>query len=410
LYTFNAFFLLANIKAQIMRLHFILAVFVLGMVFSSPPFFHASAEDDQCVGFLENCEKNCGEGKLNENKSLCKTWQGGVYKSCVCDGAGFDFESSEEMVQEEGDDARTMMASSSYAEEGSTEEAKGEGKEGEEGAMPEMIACEGPAGNGMTTNANENLDISIPGMMMRSFFGDGMDDSTFSSSSSLFGQDETSDASFLGSARQNYLSQQPTYFSSRVFRVPLISFVEEEDGNSDIINDNVGFETLSSLGEGDRYSRSQPFVFFSSSSSSSNDDGMDADVALMKDFQTVVDGFFGSLEDGSSSRLGEKPKPPPTTVQYGRYRERKMRRERALTCFISVSLISLVLFSIYVAVTRIFADDDDEEDMYRELCDDSKTEPLLCLDAEVVENGDAGVVEHSKVYAVNSRWKSAARV
>jgi hypothetical protein len=393
-----------------MRLHFILAVFVLGMVSSSPPFFHASAEDDQCVGFLENCEKNCGEGKLNENKSLCKTWQGGVYKSCVCDGAGFDFESSEEMVQEEGDDARTMMASSSYAEEGSTEEAKGEGKEGEEGAMPEMIACEGPAGNGMTTNANENLDISIPGMMMRSFFGDGMDDSTFSSSSSLFGQDETSDASFLGSARQNYLSQQPTYFSSRVFRVPLISFVEEEDGNSDIINDNVGFETLSSLGEGDRYSRSQPFVFFSSSSSSSNDDGMDADVALMKDFQTVVDGFFGSLEDGSSSRLGEKPKPPPTTVQYRRYRERKMRRERALTCFISVSLISLVLFSIYVAVTRIFADDDDEEDMYRELCDDSKTEPLLCLDAEVVENGDAGVVEHSKVYAVNSRWKSAARV
>jgi hypothetical protein len=393
-----------------MRLHFILAVFVLGMVSSSPPFFHASAEDDQCVGFLENCEKNCGEGKLNENKSLCKTWQGGVYKSCVCDGAGFDFESSEEMVQEEGDDARTMMASSSYAEEGSTEEAKGEGKEGEEGATPEMIACEGPAGNGMTTNANENLDISIPGMMMRSFFGDGMDDSTFSSSSSLFGQDETSDASFLGSARQNYLSQQPTYFSSRVFRVPLISFVEEEDGNSDIINDNVGFETLSSLGEGDRYSRSQPFVFFSSSSSSSNDDGMDADVALMKDFQTVVDGFFGSLEDGSSSRLGEKPKPPPTTVQYRRYRERKMRRERALTCFISVSLISLVLFSIYVAVTRIFADDDDEEDMYRELCDDSKTEPLLCLDAEVVENGDAGVVEHSKVYAVNSRWKSAARV
>jgi len=303
-----------------------------------------------------------------------------------------------------------MMASSSYAEEGSTEEAKGEGKEGEEGAMPEMIACEGPAGNGMTTNANENLDISIPGMMMRSFFGDGMDDSTFSSSSSLFGQDETSDASFLGSARQNYLSQQPTYFSSRVFRVPLISFVEEEDGNSDIINDNVGFETLSSLGEGDRYSRSQPFVFFSSSSSSSNDDGMDADVALMKDFQTVVDGFFGSLEDGSSSRLGEKPKPPPTTVQYRRYRERKMRRERVLTCFISVSLISLVLFSIYVAVTRIFADDDDEEDMYRELCDDSRTEPLLCLDAEVVENGDAGVVEHSKVYAVNSRWKSAARV
>jgi len=393
-----------------MRLHFILAVFVLAMVSSSPPFFHASAEDDQCVGFLENCEKNCGEGKLNENKSLCKTWQGGVYKSCVCDGAGFDFESSEEMVQEEGDDARTMMASSSYAEEGSTEEAKGEGKEGEEGAMPEMIACEGPAGNGMTTNANENLDISIPGMMMRSFFGDGMDDSTFSSSSSLFGQDETSDASFLGSARQNYLSQQPTYFSSRVFRVPLISFVEEEDGNSDIINDNVGFETLSSLGEGDRYSRSQPFVFFSSSSSSSNDDGMDADVALMKDFQTVVDGFFGSLEDGSSSRLGEKPKPPPTTVQYRRYRERKMRRERVLTCFISVSLISLVLFSIYVAVTRIFADDDDEEDMYRELCDDSKTEPLLCLDAEVVENGDAGVVEHSKVYAVNSRWKSAARV
>ncbi|CAL6379298.1 unnamed protein product [Bathycoccus prasinos] len=393
-----------------MRLHFILAVFVLAMVSSSPPFFHASAEDDQCVGFLENCEKNCGEGKLNENKSLCKTWQGGVYKSCVCDGAGFDFESSEEMVQEEGDDARTMMASSSYAEEGSTEEAKGEGKEGEEGAMPEMIACEGPAGNGMTTNANENLDISIPGMMMRSFFGDGMDDSTFSSSSSLFGQDETSDASFLGSARQNYLSQQPTYFSSRVFRVPLISFVEEEDGNSDIINDNVGFETLSSLGEGDRYSRSQPFVFFSSSSSSSNDDGMDADVALMKDFQTVVDGFFGSLEDGSSSRLGEKPKPPPTTVQYRRYRERKMRRERALTCFISVSLISLVLFSIYVAVTRIFADDDDEEDMYREFCDDSKTEPLLCLDGEVVENGDAGVVEHSKVYAVNSRWKSAARV
>ena len=188
----------------------------------------------------------------------------------------------------------------------------------------------------------------------------------------------------------------------------MISFVEEEDGNSDIINDNVGFETLSTLGEGDRYSRSQPFVF--SSSSSSNDDGMDADVALMKDFQTVVDGFFGSLKDGSSSRLGEKPKPPPTTVQYRRSRERKMRRERALTCFISVSLISLVLFSIYVAVTRIFADDDDEEDRYRELCDDSKTEPLLCLDAEVVENGDAGVVEHSKVYAVNSRWKSAARV
>jgi len=82
-----------------MRLHFILAVFVLAMVSSSPPFFHASAEDDQCVGFLENCRKSCGEGKLNENKSLCKTWQGGVYKSCVCDGAGFDFESSEEMVR-----------------------------------------------------------------------------------------------------------------------------------------------------------------------------------------------------------------------------------------------------------------------------------------------------------------------
>lgn len=96
---FKRVFLLANIKAQIMRLHFILAVFVLAMVSSSPPFFHASAEDDQCVGFLENCEKNCGEGKLNENKSLCKTWQGGVYKSCVCDGAGFDYESSEEMVR-----------------------------------------------------------------------------------------------------------------------------------------------------------------------------------------------------------------------------------------------------------------------------------------------------------------------
>jgi len=82
-----------------MRLHFILAVFVLAMVSSSPPFFHASAEDDQCVGFLENCRKSCGEGKLNENKSLCKTWQGGVYKSCVCDGAGFDYESSEEMVR-----------------------------------------------------------------------------------------------------------------------------------------------------------------------------------------------------------------------------------------------------------------------------------------------------------------------
>ena len=205
-----------------MRLHFILGVFVLAMVSSSPPFFHASAEDDQCVGFLENCEKNCGEGKLNENKSLCKTWQGGVYKSCVCDGAGFDFESSEEMVRvvfslfssgilvrdvpdiladpasphvfcffslrwgssikrwpkgkssclrieskctdfyspflfhspitgsRRSDDARTMMASSSYAEEGSTEEAKGEGKEGE--GEPRMIACEGPAGNGMTTS------------------------------------------------------------------------------------------------------------------------------------------------------------------------------------------------------------------------------------------------------------------
>ena len=68
---FKRVFLLANIKAQIMRLHFILAVFVLAMVSSSPPFFHASAEDDQCVGFLENCEKNCGEGKLNENKSRC---------------------------------------------------------------------------------------------------------------------------------------------------------------------------------------------------------------------------------------------------------------------------------------------------------------------------------------------------
>ena len=34
-------------------------------------------------------------------------------------------------VREEGDDALTMMASSSYAEEGSTEEGKGEGKGGE---------------------------------------------------------------------------------------------------------------------------------------------------------------------------------------------------------------------------------------------------------------------------------------
>ena len=290
------------------------------------------------------------------------------------------------------------------------EEKVEEGKEGEEEvAMPEMIACEGPDGNGMTMNANENSDVSLPGMMMRAFFGDGnMDDSSFYSSSSLFDQDQTSEPSFLGTARQNYLSQQPTYFSSRVFRVPLISFVQEESDGTDIINNDVEFENLSSLGEGIANSLSQPFVFFSSSSSSDNDD-MDADVARMKDFQTIAEQFFEDSEN-DSSRLGEKPKPPATVVQYRRNHERKMRRERALTCFVSVSLISLVLFSIYCAVTRIFADDDEEEDRYHELREDSKTEPLLCLDAEVVDNEDAGVVEHSKVYAVNSRWKSASRV
>ncbi len=304
-------------------------------------------------------------------------------------------------MNEEGDDVRTMMTSSSYAEEGSSEE--GEAKEEE--AVPEMVAYEGPDGNGMMMNMNKNSETSLPGMMMRAFFGDVMADSSYPSSSSLFDQYESSDASFFGSARQNYLSQQPTYFSSRVFRVPLISFVQENKDNRDFINNNFEFETSSSSGEVDASARLQPFVF-STSSSSSNDDVMDADATVMNDFQTLVDDLFGNLEDGNS-KLGEKPKPPPTIVQYRRNRERKLRRERALTCFVSVSLISLVLFSIYVAITRIFADDEDEADRYRELSDDSKTEPLLCLDAEVVENDTAGVVEHSKSYTVNSRWKSA---
>ena len=300
-------------------------------------------------------------------------------------------------MNEEGDDVRTMMTSSSFAEEGSSEE--GEAKEEE--AVPEMVAYEGSDGNEMMMNMNKNSETSLPGMMMRAFFGDVMPDSSYPSSSSLFNQYESSDASFFGSARQNYLSQQPTYFSSRVFRVPLISFVQENKDNRDFINNNFEFETSSSSGEVDASARLQPFVF-SASSSSSNDDVMDADATVMNDFQTLVDDFF----DGNS-KLGEKPKPPPTIVQYRRNCERKLRRERALTCFVSVSLISLVLFSIYVAITRIFADDEDEADRYRELSDDSKTEPLLCLDAEVVENDTAGVVEHSKSYTVNSRWKSA---
>ena len=115
-------------------------------------------------------------------------------------------------MNEEGDDARTMMTSSSFAEEGSNEE--GEAKEEE--AVPEMVA--GPDGNGMMMNMNKNSETSLPGMMMRAFFGDVMPDSSYPSSSSLFDQYESSDASFFGSARQNYLSQQPTYFSSRVFR------------------------------------------------------------------------------------------------------------------------------------------------------------------------------------------------
>jgi len=66
---------------------------------SSQSQFFASAEDDQCVGFLKICEENCG-GQLNAKSSMCKTWQGGVYKSCVCDGTGiFESESSEEMVR-----------------------------------------------------------------------------------------------------------------------------------------------------------------------------------------------------------------------------------------------------------------------------------------------------------------------
>ena len=87
----------AKIKTHTMRLHFILAVFVLAMVSVLAPFF-AFAEDDQCNGFLDNCAQNCG-GHVNEKKTLCKTWQGGVYKSCVCDGAGFEFD-SEEVVRD----------------------------------------------------------------------------------------------------------------------------------------------------------------------------------------------------------------------------------------------------------------------------------------------------------------------
>ncbi len=87
-------------------------------------------------------------------------------------------------MNEEGDDVRTMITSSSCAEEGSSEE--GEAKEEE--AMPEMVAYEGPDGNGMMMNMNKNSETSLPGMMMRAFFGDVMPDSSYPSSSSLFNQ------------------------------------------------------------------------------------------------------------------------------------------------------------------------------------------------------------------------------
>ena len=67
-HTLRAF---AKIKTHTMRLHFILAVFVLAMVSVLAPLF-ASAENDQCNGFLDNCAQNCG-GHVNEKKTLCKT-------------------------------------------------------------------------------------------------------------------------------------------------------------------------------------------------------------------------------------------------------------------------------------------------------------------------------------------------
>ena len=62
-------------------------------------------------------------------------------------------------MNEEGDDARTMMTSSSFAEEGSNEE--GEAKEEE--AVPEMVAYEGPDGNGMMMNMNKNSETYTSG-------------------------------------------------------------------------------------------------------------------------------------------------------------------------------------------------------------------------------------------------------
>ena len=40
-----------------------------------------------CKNFVEKCAASCPSGCVNEKKTLCKTWEGGLYKSCVC---GYD--------------------------------------------------------------------------------------------------------------------------------------------------------------------------------------------------------------------------------------------------------------------------------------------------------------------------------
>ena len=234
----------------------------------------------------------------------------------------------------------------------------------------------------------------LPDMMMRTFFGDDM----MSPSNSIFGDN-------TDSARQSYLN--------RVFRTPFsldISF-------------NANDDSLTTNDKNDGVVNNQPFVFFSSSSSSNDnknaktiEDEINADVALINDFQTAMNGFFINNDDDtfvSTAELGEKrTKAPMTYLEYRRKNEHMMRYERMLTCIMSISLISLLLYSIFVLVVRVFAgnddDDNDDEQRYYEFSDDTKTEPLLDLELNNNnsdnENDETATVEH---YKVSSSWKSA---
>lgn len=378
------------------------AILVSFVAFADHSVSNENSGDDDlaCANFLQTCSQTCeSNGGMNEEKSLCKTWENGMYKSCVC--------SSSEFMEEERKEQKEIQTMSEQDEEEKEvlveQEEENEEEEGKQASNERgeetIIECDGTGAGTenmmmMDQPSSYSSTSFLPDMMMRTFFGDDM----MFPSNSIFGDN-------TDSARQSYLN--------RVFRTPFsldISF-------------NANDDSLTTNDKNDGVVNNQPFVFFSSSSSSNDnknaktiEDEINADVALINDFQTAMNGFFNNNDDDtffSTAELGEKrTKAPMTYLEYRRKNEHMMRYERMLTCIMSISLISLLLYSIFVLVVRVFAgnddDDNDDEQRYYEFSDDTKTEPLLDLELNNNnsdnENDETATVEH---YKVSSSWKSA---